>query len=207
MSHRWVACIQGAGHLHEGGAPERRIRNFKTNSIGLIQETQADKFVVWLIGSNETWTVAASEVKEVDILKTGDKYKEKICNICHCLLPVSQFARNQNNKHGIVRRPSCVKCRTDIDKRAPKSSQAKKMEKNRPRRGEPFKCPICQKRSIVGITAKIVADHDHHTGNIRDFICDSCNTGLGRFKNGENFLKNAIAYLKERDSLNITKES
>ncbi|MDR0645017.1 MAG: endonuclease VII domain-containing protein [Treponema sp.] len=45
--------------------------------------------------------------------------------------------------------------------------------------------PCSRKRSIVGITAKIVADHDHHTGNIRAFICDSCNTGLGRFKNGE----------------------
>lgn len=63
------------------------------------------------------------------------------------------------------------------------------------------KCPICQKRSIVGVTAKIVADHDHHTGDIRDFICDSCNTGLGRFKNGNDYLQNAINYLKERDKL------
>ena len=76
------------------------------------------------------------------------------------------------------------------------------MEKKRPQRGSDFKCPICTKRSIVGITAKVVADHDHHTGNIRDFICDSCNTGLGRFKNGENYLYNAISYLKERDELN-----
>ena len=59
----------------------------------------------------------------------------------------------------------------------------------------------CQKRSIAGITAKIVADHDHHTGNIGDFICDSCDTGPGRFKNGENLLKNAIFYLRERDGL------
>jgi transcription elongation factor Elf1 len=81
--------------------------------------------------------------------------------------------------HGIIRRPSCNKCRTSIDKRAPKTKQAKQMEKQKPKVGELFLCPICQKRSIVGITAKIVADNDHHTGNIRDFICDSCNTGLG----------------------------
>ena len=55
----------------------------------------------------------------------------------------------------------------------------------------------------MGVTAHIVADHDHNTGNIRDFICDSCNTGLGRFKNGENYLHNAIEYLKERDKLNV----
>jgi len=110
-------------------------------------------------------------------------------------------ALNQNNKHGQVRRPSCKKCRTDIDKRAPKTRQAKEMEKQKPQKGSPFVCPICRKRSIVGITAKIVADHDHHTGNIRDFICDSCNTGLGRFKNGENYLMNAVNYIKERDTL------
>ncbi len=80
------------------------------------------------------------------------------------------------------------------------------MEKNKPAAGSDFKCPICQKRSIVNVTAKIVADHDHHTGNIRDFICDSCNTGLGRFKNGENLLRNALAYLKERDTLSMGDE-
>lgn len=132
------------------------------------------------------------------MLQTGDKFANKICNICHRLLPREEFSRNQTNKHGILRRPICKRCRTDIDKRAPKTRQAKAAEKARPKKGDAFKCPICQKRSIVGITAKIVADHDHHTGNIRDFICDSCNTGLGRFKNGENYLHNAIAYIRER---------
>ena len=77
-----------------------------------------------------------------------------------------------------------------------------KMEKKRPKTGAPFKCPICMKRSIVGVTAKIVADHNHHTGDIRDFICDSCNTGLGRFKNGEDCLHNALLYLEQRETLN-----
>ena len=113
-------------------------------------------------------------------------------------MPVDDFAPNQNNLHGVVRRPTCKKCRTDIDKRAPKSSQAKKFEKKKPLKGSPFKCPICQRRSIVGVTAKIVADHNHHTGDIRDFICDSCNTGLGRFKNGKDCLKDALAYIEER---------
>lgn len=202
MSPEWVVCVKGKGNLHEGGKPERRERTFPVNSVGLVQQRDSKSVVVWLIGRNEIWTVPSGAVKGVDVVKTGDKHAKKICNVCHCLLPVSRFARNQNNKHGIIRRPSCVKCRTDIDKRAPKSSQAKRMEKERPPVGSPFKCPICQKRSIVGVTAKVVADHDHHTGNIRDFICDSCNTGLGRFKNGENYLHNAIEYLRERDELN-----
>ena len=199
--HKWVVCLKGNGYLHEDGVPERQMRTFKANSVGLLKDTRENMVVVWLIGRNETWSVLASEVEKLDVSKTGDKYENKICNICHCLYPVKQFDRNQNNKHGIVRRPSCIKCRTDIDKRAPKSSQAKRMEKKRPVKGDPFKCPICQKRSIADVTAKLVADHDHHTGNIRDFICDSCNTGLGRFKNGEDYLKNALHYLKERDKL------
>ena len=162
---------------------------------------EGNNTIVWLIGTNQTWLVSASEVDKIDVFETGDKFDKKICNVCHRLLPRKSFARNQNNVHGIVRRPSCRRCRTDIDKQPPKSAQAKQMERKRPREGSTFKCPICQKRSIAGITAKIVADHDHHTGNIRDFICDSCNTGLGRFKNGENLLKNAISYLHERDSL------
>ena len=203
MSHKWIVCLNGRGQPHESGKPEKRTRHFKPKSVGLVRVDNKTSVIVWLIGRDEIWTVPSSEIKEIDVYKTGDKYKNKICNICHCLLPVKDFDRNQNNIHGIVRRPSCIECRTDIDKRAPKSSQAKQMEKNRPRRGDPFKCPICQKRSIAGVTAKIVADHDHHTGNIRDFICDSCNTGLGRFKNGKDYLKNAIAYLEERDRLNI----
>lgn len=205
MSPEWVVCFNGKGYLHEDGRPENRIRNFDTDSIGLVREIQDDFVIVWLIGRNETWSVPKNETRSLDVSKTGDKYEVKICNVCHCLRPVSEFMKNQRNQHGIIRRPSCVKCRTDIDKRAPKSNQARQMEKERPATGAPFKCPICQKRSIAGITAKIVADHDHHTGNIRDFICDSCNTGLGRFKNGENYLQNAIDYLRERDKLNVTR--
>ena len=202
MLNKWVVCIKGRGVPYEHGKPSKRTRIFETHSVGLVKETKGDSIVVWLIGRDETWTVPAREVKKIDVYKTGDKFSQKICNICHRLLAVSKFDRNQTNVHGVIRRPSCIRCRTDIDKKSPKTRQARQMEKQRPRKGSPFKCPICQKRSIVGITAKVVADHDHHTGNIRDFICDSCNTGLGRFKNGRNCLQNAMLYIEERDTLN-----
>ena len=196
----WVYCPVGRGYRHDQGGVSNRLRHFKENSVGIRETIQRVTTVVWLIGTNEYWTIPSSEVKPIDVLTTGDKFAEKICNICHCLLRVDQFAPNQNNLHGGVRRPSCKQCRTDIDKRPPKTKQAKAAEKNRPQKGTPFKCPICQKRSIAGITAKVVADHNHHTGDIRDFICDSCNTGLGRFKNGKDCLKDALAYIEERES-------
>ncbi len=179
------------------GVREERTRSFSKNSVGIVTWTSQGIARVWLIGINQEWDIPVEEIEQINVFETGDKFDRKICNICHRLLPIEHFAQNQRNKHGIIRRPSCNRCRTDIDKRAPKSSQAKQKEKERPKKGAPFQCPICQKRSIVGVTARIVADHDHYTGNIRDFICDSCNTGLGQFKNGGNLLKDALHYLEE----------
>lgn len=195
----WVYSPNGRGYRHSGGVVSKNVRHFKKYSVGERKQDNGTKSIVWLIGPDEYWTVMSAELVPLDVEKTGDKFERKICNICHRLLTVDQFAKNQTNQHGILRRPTCIKCRTDIDKRAIKSKQAKDAEKKRPKRGEPFQCPICQKRSIVGITAKIVADHNHHTGNIRGFICDSCNTGLGRFKNGQDCLRDALEYVYERD--------
>lgn len=200
MTH-WVVC-EGSGYLFQNGKKDRYKTNFEKDSVGIVRrDFDAENYLIWLIGTDNEWVILKSETKNLNVFETGDKYPNKICNRCHCLKPVSQFAPNQNNLHGVVRRPSCKKCRTDIDKRAPKTQQAKEMDKKKPKKGDLFICPICRKRSIVGITAKIVADHDHHTGNLRDYICDSCNTGLGRFKNGENYLMNAVNYIKQRDKL------
>ncbi|MCL1894242.1 MAG: endonuclease VII domain-containing protein [Holophagaceae bacterium] len=199
--NKWVVCLSNSGYLFDNGVKEDLQTSFDENSIGLIKEELELDYLVWLIGNDKLWLIPKAIAKEIDVTKTGDKFETKICNVCHCLKPTDQFARNQNNKHGIVRRPSCMRCRTDIDKRAPKTKQAKEMEKTKPNKGDPFCCPICRKRSIAGVTAKIVADHDHHTGNIRAFICDSCNTGLGRFKNGNNYLLNAVQYIKKHDKL------
>jgi hypothetical protein len=199
--NKWIVCKQGKGCLFKDNAQEKFETNFDKGAVGLIKEDRGNSFLVWLIGNDSHWIVSKNEVEEIDVTKTGDKFDFKICNVCLCLKPTEKFDRNQNNLHGVVRRPTCQKCRTSIDKRAPKTKQAKQMEKQKPKKGDSFACPICRKRSIAGITAKIVADHDHHTGNIRAFICDSCNTGLGRFKNGENYLMNAINYIKEHDEL------
>ena len=54
-----------------------------------------------------------------------------------------------------------------------------------------------EKITIPGVTSKVVLDHDHNTGKPRAWICDSCNTGLGRFKDRVELLQNAIDYLKK----------
>ena len=132
MLNKWALCLKGEGYYHEIGIPENRVRKFKVNSVGMIQKENKDSVVIWLIGSNETWTVPINDIEYIDVFQTGNKYDKKICNICHCLLPVSQFAKNQNNKHGLVRRPSCIRCRTDIDKPSSQKRSGERYGKKAP---------------------------------------------------------------------------
>jgi len=49
--------------------------------------------------------------------------------------------------------------------------------------------------SICLLKTKLYIDHDHITGKVRGLLCNSCNLGLGKFKDDVAILKNAIKYL------------
>lgn len=66
------------------------------------------------------------------------------------------------------------------------------------------RCGLCQLPIVSP-----VADHDHHTGQMRDAICRSCNSGLGaverarvRFgiKNLQAFLHGTATYLQRHET-------
>ena len=199
---RWVECPHGQGRRIENGVISDSITSFGEHSVGYVDETTETDVHVVLMEDHEMWAIPLSEVDDIDVTKTGDRFNRKICNRCHRILSVKKFEVNQNSKKGPTRRPSCMTCRAKINMvPTKKTPQAKQMMKKKPLKGNPFRCPICEKYSIAHVTAKIVADHNHHTGNIRDFICDSCNTGLGRFMNGRDCLRNALNYLKRHDNL------
>ena len=116
------------------------------------------------------------------------------------LRPVTDFDLNQNQKGDRpIRRPSCSKCRLDIDRRYISARVRKPAKQKKPPDKSVWRCPICEKQTIVGVTAKRVLDRDHRSGLTRGYICDSCNTGLGRFRNGKIYLQNAIAWLEETE--------
>lgn len=52
------------------------------------------------------------------------------------------------------------------------------------------KCAIC------GTTEKLRVDHCHASGSLRGLLCDSCNKGLGFFKDDPKRLRAALRYLK-----------
>ena len=176
----------------------KKLENIPPNSVGIIRALNKTSAMVFFIGENITKRVNFDLLKIINIYKTGKGYSHKICNICHILKPTAEFAINQTDVKGIkTTRPSCRTCRVKIDGAQLLPEEKKRLDKIKPPDGSIFECPICEKRSIVGVTANLVRDHDHTSGLAREWICDSCNTGLGRFKDNPYFLEKVIEYLKK----------
>jgi protein-arginine kinase activator protein McsA len=51
-------------------------------------------------------------------------------------------------------------------------------------------CPICKNH-----TTNWVLDHVHDTKQFRGYICNSCNLGLGKFRDDPDILKSALVYI------------
>ena len=173
------------------------VNGIDINSVGIIKSIFHDRAYVHFVGKNEEIIAPLNSLHVIDVDSIGDGYPSKICNICHILKPVEEFSRNQNTGKGRpTTRPSCKICRKDIDGKKMPASERRRMNEVKPSDKTAFVCPICDKRTIVNVTVRIVPDHSHKTGKGRDWICDSCNTGLGRFKDDIAFVEKIIEYLK-----------
>lgn len=158
-----------------------------TKRVGFIKNGEA-----YLLASKED---ISEELIPLDAENYGDQFSEKICNICHTIKSVSEFQINQNGKNNRkVRRPSCNDCRQNIDGISMDTKSHSKWREDKPHL-VPFECPVCLKNTIPGLTSKVVLHHDHQTGRIIGWICDSCNTGLGRFRDDPEVLLHAVWYL------------
>jgi len=165
--------------------------------IGVIKSENKNLVSVFFIRIWKQVELNKSDFEIIDVRKTGDGFSKKICNICHKLRKTTDFAKNQNAKNNrSVRRPSCKDCRVRMEGVGVSRTDRVKWLKKKPH-NEPFECPVCKKRTIAGITSKVVLEHDHRTGKPGGWICDSCNTGLGRFKDDVGLLKSAIGFLKK----------
>jgi len=166
------------------------------DDVGIIEFESEESSSIYFIRIGQKVTLNNNDFVIIDVKKTGDAFPKKICNVCHKLLNTTEFARNQIAKNNrSVRRPSCGKCRGRLEGMKPTAKEKLKWSKNRPE-NEPFECPICGKRTIAGVTSKVVLDHNNRTGEVRGWICDSCNTGIGRFKDDIELIKRAIKYLE-----------
>lgn len=168
---------------------------FECYEVGIIDKVTGITALVDFVGRSMKVPVNILLLNVFDPLKTGDQFAKKVCNVCHKYLNTTEFSSNQTGKNNrIVRRPSCMYCRITIDGTNMSYKDSREFKKTKPNLKK-FTCPICNKTTIPGLTSRVVIDHDHVTGEIRGWLCDSCNTGLGRFKDNKELLKNAIDYL------------
>jgi len=171
--------------------------NIEKDDVGILISQSKTDYLVFSLREGKEFLVDKEHARILDIDKVGDDFSKKICDRCHKLLPTKVFQKNQNAKGDRpVRRPSCNNCRKIIDGKKVSEKIKRKWKDKKPHH-EAFVCPVCGKTTIAGIT-KIVLDHDHKTGEVRGWLCDSCNTGMGRFKDDIKILKRAIDYLEKK---------
>jgi len=117
-----------------------------------------------------------------------------ICKKCGVDKSVSEFHERANSKTGYRR--SCKSCL--------RKQKVVRMYKITPEEYDNLylnkKCCICGNSEQIGVYGKVkelAVDHCHTTGKVRGLLCQSCNVGLGAFKDNTEFLQKAITYLKE----------
>ncbi len=61
-------------------------------------------------------------------------------------------------------------------------------------------CKVCGEpettRGKGGLVKPLAVDHDHESDTVRGLLCQSCNVGIGYFKDQPNLLRAAARYLK-----------
>ena len=165
--------------------------------VGVLKSEYENHASIFFVRIWKQIELSKNDFETMDVKKTGDGFPKKICNVCHKLKKTTDFAKNQNAKNNrSARRPSCKSCRVKMEGTGVSKTDRIEWLKKNPH-NEPFECPICKKRTIASVTSKVVLEHDHRTGKPGGWICDSCNTGLGRFKDDVELLKSAIKFLKE----------
>jgi hypothetical protein len=151
----------------------------------------------------------------------------KTCNKCKIEKETSEFSKKNKNPDGLQRQcKGCVKEAFDAwkVKTGHKSTAAarrwrlKNPERNKVHdlskrlrikygltidqynqmiRAQNGQCAICCVKSALCV------DHCHKNGNVRELLCNSCNTLLGHAKESEDILRSAIEYLKKFKQLRV----
>jgi hypothetical protein len=108
----------------------------------------------------------------------------KICIYCEKQKDVSEFP-----KHSMYKDKLDMRCKACIKEH---SALRRKLHKVAP--NKPDLCECCKKKPI-----KWCLDHDHATDKFRGWICERCNTGLGKLGDNVDGLVNALNYLLSRE--------
>ena len=155
----------------------------------------------WCFFQAENYPLTITSRKREDLEKMGvtpmDE-KEKVCRDCFKVLPIVDFYPNKRRTDGsLCRRPSCKDCYNAANG----ITVGKANKAVRPPYGSLMKCPCCTCLLYVGVTANVVLDHDHKSGNERLYICESCNSGLLRNGNDLEYLNKGSDYVDRCENM------
>lgn len=126
----------------------------------------------------------------------------KLCPSCGNYLPLNSFPTSgRMRKDGTSKlRNKCKSCKTkDV-------LVLERLKEKYPKPPENYKCPICLSQqedlnSTHDITSlstknKWCLDHDHETLEFRGWLCNTCNSAMGWFRDDLDILKRAVKYLE-----------
>ena len=105
------------------------------------------------------------------------------CKTCCEIKSLKSFEVNMTTKSKTYYKHTCKKCRNK------QKAILAKLHKDNPKPSD-CTCPICK-----GENKELVLDHNHSTGEFRGWICNDCNTAMGKLGDSHEVLARAIAYL------------
>lgn len=127
----------------------------------------------------------------------------KSCSSCNQHLPFSSFSPDNSKKTGYS--SLCKPCKRErYSTRYHRAYRSKKLQDNygitaddydRMLEDQGHRCAICNSTKTGRNDTWFCVDHDHTTGKVRGLLCNTCNRGLGLFKDDPTVLTNAINYL------------
>jgi len=107
--------------------------------------------------------------------------QSRICKKCEVTKKIEDFPYFSTS--GAGRKNSCKKCNTKL------AQIRNKLRASNPKPEDNI-CLICKSQH-----KKLVLDHDHATNRFRGWLCNDCNSALGKFNDDIEILNRAIFYL------------
>tara|TARA_R100000700_G_C3173803_1_gene148367 strand:- start:1864 stop:2295 length:432 start_codon:yes stop_codon:yes gene_type:complete len=115
-----------------------------------------------------------------------DDPNTKTCKICGTTKPLEQFPKHCHYADNLdVRCKTCIKEHTELRNYLKKISPP-----------PPERCECCGEKSDKSLHL----DHCHTTKEFRGWLCESCNTGLGKLGDNLEGVQKAVSYLKRVES-------
>jgi hypothetical protein len=129
----------------------------------------------------------------------------KICHLCKESKLFTDFNKSSKSKDGLQHycRACSNKNRKEWDLADPERTRGKYLREtygiklsdyNDMLEAQGHKCAICG-QDETRFKKKLVIDHDHATGEVRQLLCNMCNHGIGNFKDDIDLMANAIKYI------------